>query len=90
MKLVALDEFLALTMGGFPVNANMQAYIGKTFQCACGAAHQFSGSQTEVLRELSGMRFVFRCPERKGITLIKIKGLFSIKLESLIGAEEED
>ncbi len=90
MKLLPLDKFLIETMGGFPVRANMAAYSGKSFQCACGTTHQFSGSQDEVLREISGMRFVFRCPERKGVTLIKIKGIFSIKLESLIGAKDED
>lgn len=89
MQIVPLQEFLVQTMGGFPVHANMSAYRGKKFECACGSEHYFSGSDDEVLRELSGMRFVFRCPDRKGVTLVKVKGLFSVKIESLIGAKDE-
>ena len=88
MKIVPQEDFLAETMGGWPVQSNMTAYAGKSFDCACGKNHQFSGEQSEVLRELPMMKYVFRCPTRDGLTLVKIKGFFSIKIESLLGARD--
>ena len=88
MKLVPIQQFISETMGGAPVRADMSIYQGKEFQCACGKHHQFSGLQDDVIRELFGMKFVFRCPERNGVTLVKIKGLFSTKIESLVGTKD--
>ena len=88
MKNISQQEFMVETMGGWPVKANVSAYTGKNFDCACGKVHQFSGGNSEVLRELSGMRFVFRCPDRNGLTLVKIKGLFSVKIESVVGSKD--
>ncbi len=34
------------------------------------------------------MRLVLSCPEVDAITCVKIKGIFSIKFESLFGAHE--
>jgi len=85
MRNVSQQEFMVETIVGWPVKANMSAYLGKNFECACGKVHQFSGQNSEVLRELSGMRFVFRCPDHNGATLVKIKGLFSTTIESLMG-----
>ena len=88
MKNVSQQEFMFETTGGWPVKANVSAYTGKSFDCACGKVHQFSGEDSEVLRELSGMRFVFRCPDRNCLTLVKIKGLFSVKIESVMGSKD--
>lgn len=88
MKLVSQSEFITETMGGWPVKANMAAYAGKIFECACGNFHNFSGETNEVLRELPGMTFVLRCPSRKGVTLVKIKGLFTAKIESISGMRD--
>lgn len=76
------------TTGGWPVKADMFAYAGKTFECACGNIHDFSGMNSEVLRELPGMKFVLRCPSRNGVTLVKIKGIFTTKIESIIGMRD--
>jgi len=89
MRKVSLPEFMSETTGGWPVRSDMLAYAGKEFECACGKKHIFHGDQAEVIRELGGMKFVFRCPERKGITLVKVKGFFSVTLESIIGVKEE-
>lgn len=88
MKSVSQQEFMVETMGGWPLNANVSVYTGKNFECACGKVHQFSGESSEVLRELSRMRFVLRCPDRNGVTLVKVKGLFSVKIESLMGLKD--
>jgi hypothetical protein len=85
VKVVSFDNFMSSTLGGWPVKADMSIYAGKPFECACGVTHSFSGRSSEVMRELGGMRFVLRCPERKAITLVRVKGIFSVVLESQYG-----
>ena len=84
MEIYELDEFFARTMGGRPNRANMNPYIGKPYDCACGKTHNFDDS-SNVIRELSGMRFIIKYPEKDFVTCVKISGLFNIKFKSLFG-----
>jgi len=71
MKIYPFEEFMYETLGGRPNQADWTPYLGKSYECACGTTHTFDES-TEVLRELSGMRFVIQCPQDSFLTLIKI------------------
>ena len=87
MRIVPLEAFVAETLlDGWSLAADVSIYGGKAYFCACGKTHNFSGSSDDVIRELRGMRFVFHCPNRDAYTLVKIKGFFSIRIESQLGA----
>mgnify|MGYP003691700213 CR=1 FL=1 len=86
MDIYELEDFFSKTAGGRANRANMTIYFGKPYDCACGQTHDFN-TDTNVLRELSGMRFVMECPEDDFVTCVKISGLFNIKLKSLFGGK---
>ena len=89
MKIYGMEDFLSRTLGGWPLRAKVSAYQGLVFDCACGKRHEFSGSSSDVLRELGGMQFVISCPTepKSYINLVKVKGLFSVKMETQFGGK---
>ena len=89
MEIYERDEFFSKTRGGRPNRSNMTPYIGKPFECACGKIHNFDDS-FNVVRELSGMRFVIACPEKDYVTCVKITGSFRFKFESLFGCGNDE
>ena len=84
MEIYPFVEFQYKTFGGQPNQADWTPYFGKSYECACGTTHTFDES-TEVLRELSGMRFVIRCDAGWFVTLITITVFANVK--SLFGGE---
>jgi hypothetical protein len=92
MKLLPAADFFAFTQDGRPHKMDTRDYEGHTFQCACGRTHVFYADQVKVVKELSKMRLVVRCPERPTyLTCIKASGLFWFKrLKSLCGARSEE
>jgi hypothetical protein len=66
----------------------MSIHEGTPFECACGDMHLFSESTVQVMRELPKGRLVFACPDGKGITCVRLKGLLKPKFESLFGTVE--
>ena len=87
MDIYSIEEFEEKTSGGFPGQADWTPYLGKSYECACGTTHTFNES-TEVVRELSGMRFVIQCPQDSFVTLITITMFANVK--SLFGGKHED
>lgn len=87
MDIVRFDEFMQKTMGGWPLKMKVAIYSGLPFNCACGKSHLFSGSDSDVMRELGGMRLVVKCPEGKGINCVKVSGFFKHKFDTLFGAK---
>jgi hypothetical protein len=92
MKLLTAADFFAFTQDGRPHNMDMGDYEGHTFRCACGRTHVFYADQVKVVKELSKMRLVVRCPEKPTyLTCVKASGLFWFKrLKSLCGARSEE
>jgi hypothetical protein len=92
MRLLTAADFLAFTQDGRPHKVNTRDYEGHTFQCACGRTHVFYPDQVKVVKELSKMRLVVRCPEKPTyLTCVKASGLFWFKrLKSLCGARSEE
>ena len=86
MEIYELEEFVSKTIGGRANRAIMNPYFGKPYDCACGQTHEIN-NDTNVLRELGGMRFVIECTQDDFVTCVKIAGLFNIKLKSLFGAK---
>jgi len=94
VEIVTLEEFMDQTLGGRPNRANMTAYDGKEYECGCGDFHIIecldqNNSEPAVIRELSGMRFVFSC-QNGYVTCVKISGIFTVKLKSLFSAANKD
>src|SRR5210317_235375 len=90
MEFMDESEFMRRTMGGRPSQMDTSAYSGAVFECACGVAHRFEQSSIEVLRELSKMRLVLKCPSQRGAVCVKVKGLLSFKgFETLFGYKKE-
>lgn len=85
MKLLDLPDFHAATFGGHPLSSDMSPYLGMTYECACGEAHQFYPWVTKIIREIPIMKFVVVCPAGDVLTCVKIKGLFKPRFESLFG-----
>ena len=92
MERVDLPEFIQRTLGGWPTRMAMSTHEGKRFDCACGRKHCFSESTVQVMRELPKGRLVFTCPDGKGTTCVRLKGLLETTFESLFGTVdiEED
>jgi hypothetical protein len=89
MEIIAFNEFMVRTFGGWPVQMDLSIYDDIEFECACGKKHVFTKSGIKILRELSGMKLVIACPNEVGITCIKIKGIFKYKFVSLFGTLNE-
>ena len=81
MKIVDIEEFVRLTLGGRPVRANLSVYVSQSFECGCGNSHRVHDEGVDVLRELRKMRFVFQC-HNDYATCVHIKGLFKARLVS--------
>ena len=92
MKMLSPTDFFAETMGGRANKMDMSPYQGHLFRCSCGQEHMYVSSLVEVLRELSDMRLIFKCPENSSFaTCVKVKGLFRFKgFESLYGTKIEN
>jgi len=86
---VSAEVFLKNTFGGRPCQSQMHIYEGKLYECGCGMSHEFSEESIQVLRELPGMRYVF-VAECGYATLIKMKGIFSVKFESEMSCSSEE
>ena len=91
MKLLSPTDFFAETMGGRYSKMDTSIYDGNPFQCACGKKHLFFSNEIDVIRELSGMRLVFQCPDQSEFaTCVKVKGLFRYKFDSLFRTKIEE
>lgn len=89
-RLMPLEEFLAQTFGGRPNQMDMSAYEGAKFDCACGSAHSYQASSVVVVRELTGMRLIFRCPVSEALTCVAIDGILKFRrFRTLFGTSGE-
>ena len=70
------------TMGGRPCALDVGIYFGCNYECGCGKTHNFN-YETEILREIPMLKLVLQDPECEYVTLIKIKGIFKYRFESL-------
>ena len=86
VETVHVDEFLSRTMGGRPCQLQMHIYQGCEFECGCGETHTYSSHSTEVVREIPMLKLVLQQEGCKYVTLIKIKGIFKYRFESLLSA----
>ena len=85
-EIVSIDEFLSKTMGGRPCQLDLHIYQGCEFECGCGKTHTYSSHSTEVVREIPMLKLVLQQNDCKYVTLIKIKGIFKYRFESLFSA----
>ena len=85
---ISFDEFMQRTMGGRPCALSVGIYFGCTYECGCGKTHNFN-SATEILREIPMLKLVLQDPECEYVTLIKIKGFFKYRFESLFTAKNQ-
>jgi hypothetical protein len=90
MERLDLPEFIKRTSGGWPTRMAMSTHAGQPFECVCGDKHHFSESTVQVMRELPKGRLVFTCPDGKGLTCIRLKGLLNPTFESLFGTAESE
>ena len=88
MERIDLPEFMQRTLGGWPTRMAMSTHEGKPFECACGDMHYFSEATVQVMRELPKGRLVLTCPNGRGITCVRLRGLLKPTLESLFGTVE--
>ena len=86
VKTVNVEEFFSNTMGGRPCQLEMHIYEGCIFECGCGGAHTYSNHSTKILREIPILKLVLQQKGCKYVTLIKIKGFFKYRFESLLSA----
>jgi len=82
---INFDEFMQRTMGGRPCALSVGIYHSCTYECGCGKTHNFN-SATKILREIPMLKLVLQDPKCKYVTLIKIKGIFKYRFESLFSA----
>jgi len=88
MERVDYPEFMRRTDGGWPTHMAMSTHEGEPFECACGDTHDFSELTVQVLKELPKGRLVLTCPDEKGVTCVRLKGLLKPKIEPLFGTVE--
>jgi len=88
IETVDVEEFMSRTMGGRPCQLSLEIYSGCTYECGCGSTHTFSQHSTKVMREIPMLKLVLKDSECNFITLIKIKGIFKYRFESLFSASE--
>ena len=86
VKIVHADEFIKRTLGGRPCKLQLHIYQGCEFECGCGSTHTFSDLSTQVVREIPMLKLALQQSGCKYITLIKIKGIFKYRFESLFSA----
>ncbi len=87
MKIITSEEFMARASRAFPLNMNVSIYEGMSFECACGNTHAFSGDPSDILREMKGMQLLIVCPNKLGITCVKVAGMFRPQLKAQFGAK---
>ena len=87
MEVHSADRFDALCGKTYAPSYDLSFYVGKEFDCACGARHSFDPRETVVVREHAGGRLVLGCPDRMHLTCVKIKGFFNLRFISLFGSE---
>tara|TARA_B100000242_G_C42935708_1_gene433964 strand:- start:351 stop:623 length:273 start_codon:yes stop_codon:yes gene_type:complete len=87
VKVVNMDEFFSNTMGGRPCQLDTSIYSGLDYECGCGSTHRWSPSAMPVIREIPVLRIVIDNPSCGFVTLVKIKGIFSYKLQSELSAK---
>tara|TARA_B100000780_G_scaffold263080_1_gene216715 strand:- start:1 stop:273 length:273 start_codon:yes stop_codon:yes gene_type:complete len=83
---ISHEEFMQRTMGGRPCQLQMNIYQNCEFECGCGETHNYSSHTTEVLREIPMLKLVLQQSGCNYVTLIKIKGIFKYRFESLFSA----
>ncbi len=95
VKVINSEEFIKETLGGRPCQLNVFVYKGLAFDCGCGKEHKFdpyldlTGVGTmKVLRELPTLKIVILNPKCGYATLVKIKGIFSYRLESIFSTKD--
>ena len=86
VETVQVEEFVQRTMGGRPCQLDLHIYQGCEFECGCGKTHTYSSHSTEVVREIPMLKLVLQKNDCKYVTLIKIKGIFKYRFESLFSA----
>jgi len=86
VEIVDLETFMSNTMGGRPCQLQMHIYQNCKFECGCGETHTYSSHSTEVVREIPIFKLVLQQKGCKYVTLIKIKGFFTYKFESLLSS----
>ena len=86
VETVHIDEFLKNTLGGRPCQLQLHIYEGCRFECGCGTVHTYSHFSTQVVREIPMLKLVLQQDGCKYVTLIKIRGFFKYKFESLFSA----
>ena len=86
VETVQVEEFVQRTMGGRPCQLDLHIYQGCEFECGCGETHTYSSHATEVVREIPMLKLVLQQNDCKYVTLIKIKGIFKYRFESLFSA----
>ena len=84
VKVVDSREFVQNTMGGRPCQLDLSIYDGLYYECGCGEVHCFHSYATEVMREIPMLKIVIYDSHCGYGTLVKIKGFFKYRLESLL------
>ncbi len=87
VKVVKMEEFISNTMGGRPCQLDTSIYSGLDYECGCGKTHAWNRSSMPVIREIPVLRLVIDNPKCGFATLVKIKGIFSYKLQSELSAK---
>lgn len=78
------------TFGGRPSRMDISAYEGKKYECGCGRSHSLSRFNTNIMRELPGMRLVVSDHSCDCVCCIKISGFFKITLKTKFSACSEE
>jgi hypothetical protein len=95
IKVIKKEKFITETLGGRPCELQLHIYKRLPFDCGCGKEHKFDpyveplGIGTmKVLRELPILKLVILNKECGYVTLVKIKGIFSYRLESIFSCKD--
>jgi hypothetical protein len=87
MQLLSVSAFEQKIASGWRPKMNTAIYEQLPFECACGNNHLFA--ETVPLKEMAGMRLLLSCPTLEATgTIVKIKGLFRLRLESEYGLRD--
>jgi len=90
VKLVSFKDFY-LEIGNGRDNQynheNFRIYVGLDYDCGCGKKHIYDGINNLAKWECTGLRFVMINSSCKYLTLIKIKGFFKRRFESLMSTK---
>lgn len=95
VQIISKERFIGETLGGRPCQLQLHIYEKLPFDCGCGIEHKFDpynqlvGIGTmKVLRELPGLKLVILNKSCSYVTFVKIKGIFSYRLESIFSCKD--